>query len=165
VTVGAVFVTGVSGSGKTTVGSALAAALGVGFVDADDLHPQANVRKMAAGQPLTDEDRWPWLHTVGRAAAEQADRGVVVACSALRRVYRDVLVSECPQARFVQLVGSHQLLAGRVAARAHAYMPPSLLDSQLATLEPLGDDEQGVVVPVDGPAGAVVEAVRAALGV
>jgi gluconokinase len=135
-----VFVMGVSGVGKTTVGSALAAKLGTPFIDADDLHPPANIAKMAAGIPLTDEDRWPWLETVARAAGRQPS---VVACSALRRRYRDYLLSLLPGAIFIHLEAGRQQIAERVTGRTHEYMPASLLDSQLATLEPLAADEPG----------------------
>jgi gluconokinase len=133
---------GVSGSGKTTVGSALAVRLGVPFVDADDLHPAANVQKMVAGIPLTDDDRWPWLDAVGAVLA----RGpVVVACSALRRTYRDRLRAAAPDLALIYLHGSRELLADRMAHRAH-FMPVSLLDSQLATLEVPGADEHAIVL-------------------
>jgi gluconokinase len=135
-----IFVMGVSGVGKTTVGSALAAKLGIPFIDADDLHPPANKAKMAAGIPLTDEDRRPWLETVARAAGHQPS---VVACSALRRRYRDYLLSLLPSAIFIHLEADRQQIAERVSVRTHEYMPASLLDSQLATLEPLAADEPG----------------------
>lgn len=184
-----VYATGVSGSGKSTIGILLAERLGWAFVDADDLHPEANVAKMSAGIPLTDDDRWPWLRTVGATAAlrvQEADAaagsgrtgeaggtagdgaregagegaGVVVACSALKRVYRDVLREASPDAAFVQLIGSSDLIAGRLRAREHHFMPPTLLGSQLATLEPLGADEAGLAVMVaSGPATVVEEIV------
>jgi gluconokinase len=125
--VSVVFLTGVSGSGKSTIGSALAARLRWAFLDADDLHPQENIRKMAEGIPLTDDDRWPWLEAVGQAALAASAGGVVVACSALRRVYRDVLRSERPQACVVQLVGREEIIEHRTATRNHAFMPTSLL--------------------------------------
>lgn len=152
---------GVSGSGKTTVGERLAQASGRIFIDGDALHPLANKEKMARGIPLTDEDRWPWLHVVGERLA--VGDGPIVACSALRRAYRDVLRESAPGAFFALLSGSHELLAARVAARHHEYMPASLLDSQLATLEPLGPDENGAVFDTAKPVDDVVAAIRAHL--
>jgi gluconokinase len=131
---------GVSGVGKTTVGSALATKLGIPFIDADDLHPAANKAKMAASIPLTDEDRWPWLETVARAAGR---RPSAVACSALRRRYRDYLLSLLLGALFLHREADRQQIDERVSGRTHEYMPARLLDSQLATLEPLAADEPG----------------------
>ncbi|MFI2101784.1 gluconokinase [Isoptericola sp. NPDC019693] len=147
-----VVVMGVAGSGKSTVGTLLAARLGLRFVDADDLHPPANVAKMSAGTPLTDDDRRPWLARVGDVLRTGAETGapVVVACSALRRAYRDALRRGAGgDVAFAHLHGDRDLLARRIAARADHFMPPALLDSQLATLEALGADETGVVVDVD----------------
>lgn len=142
-----VVVMGVSAAGKSSVGIALAALLGVPFADADDLHPPANVAKMASGVPLDDADRAPWLDLVGRALAD-APTGLVVACSALRRSYRDRLRAAAPGVVFVHLHGAPDLLAARAAARAGHFMPPALLESQLATLEPLAPDEAGIVLDV-----------------
>lgn len=152
---------GVSGSGKTVTGSRLAAALDRPFIDADDLHPPANKQKMALGIPLTDEDRWGWLDAVG----ERLNDGepVVVACSALKRVYRDRLRATAPHAVFVHLHGSRRLLAERMGHRVHEFMPVTLLDSQLATLQPLQPDERGVVVDVTPPIPEVVENILTAL--
>ncbi|NUU16391.1 gluconokinase [Cellulomonas humilata] len=136
---------GVSGCGKSTVGSLLADRLGVPFLDADSLHPPANLAKMAGGVPLTDADRWPWLRLVGASLAAAPD-GTVVACSALRRAYRDVLREAAPDVRFVHLVGTRAQLSARMSAREGHFMPASLLDTQLATLEPLGPDEQGIAL-------------------
>jgi gluconokinase len=145
---------GVSGSGKTAVGSALAARLGWRFIDADDLHPPTNIAKMSAGVPLTDEDRRPWLAEVARQLA--SGRDAVAACSALRRSYRDIIADAVPGAFFVQLSVSPATLAARMRARGDHFMPVSLLDSQLATLEPLGPDEHGVVIDASRDLDAVV---------
>jgi carbohydrate kinase (thermoresistant glucokinase family) len=155
-------VMGVSGSGKSTVGAALAQRLGLPFVDADDLHPITNVDKMTAGIPLTDDDRWPWLAKVGEAMAAAADTGVVVACSALKHSYRDAIRSGAPAARFVLLSGSRELLESRLSRREGHFMPASLLESQLATLEPL-DSAEGIVVSIEGAPGEIVDRVYAAL--
>ena len=145
-----VVVMGVSGSGKSTVGAELAEQLGVPFVDGDDLHPAANVAKMASGIPLDDDDRWPWLANVGRTLASAAGSGMVVACSALKREYRAAILAEAPDAVFVELDGSRDLLQERIGARRDHFMPPTLLDSQLATLQSLTPDEPGIRVPIDG---------------
>ena len=152
-----VVVMGVSGCGKSSVGRGLAAALGLAFVEGDELHPPANVAKMAAGTPLTDADRAGWLVVIGqRLAQARADgRGLVVSCSALKRRSRDGLRAACPGLRFVHLHGSADLLRARMQARSGHYMPASLLDSQLATLEPPGADEDAVTLDV-APAGAIV---------
>jgi gluconokinase len=138
---------GVSGSGKSTVGALVARRLEVPFVDADTLHPPSNVAKMAAGQPLTDDDRGPWLRAVAQALAA-SPQGVVVACSALRRVYREVLQRGAAGTRFVHLAGGRELLEARMRARPGHFMPVALLDSQLATLEPLAAEEPGLVLDV-----------------
>jgi gluconokinase len=143
---------GVSGSGKTTVGIALADALAVRFVDADDLHPVSNVEKMAANIPLTDDDRWPWLDDVGRVLADGA---VVVACSALRRAYRDRLRMAAPALRLLYLHGSRDLLAERMRHRDH-FMPVALLDSQLATLEEPDADEHALSYDIALSVGEIV---------
>jgi gluconokinase len=134
----AIVVMGVSACGKTSVGQALAARFGLGFVDGDDLHPVRNVEKMAGGTPLTDEDRWPWLDRIGAVLADRAahPKGVVIACSALRKIYRDrIRASAGPGLGFVFLDISREEAGRRIAARKNHYMPPSLLDSQFATLE------------------------------
>ncbi|MDR6971146.1 gluconokinase [Leifsonia shinshuensis] len=158
-----VVVMGVSGSGKTTVGELLAERLGVPFVDGDALHPPANVAKMASGTPLTDEDRIPWLQEVGRTLASTGPDGVVVACSALKRAYRDLIRAEAPAAVFAELDGTRELLAARMSERPGHFMPVSLLDSQLATLEPLQSDEAGLRLDVGRPPRALADAVAAAL--
>ena len=149
-------VMGVSGSGKSTVGAALARRLRVPFADADDFHPPANIAKMSAGLPLDDVDRAPWLAAIGRWLAAQAD-GAVVSCSALRRTYRDRLRAYAPDLELVHLDGSRATIARRQAARPGHFMPASLLDSQFATLEPLEPDEPGLVLSVDESVDAIVE--------
>jgi len=136
---------GVSGSGKTMVGQALAQALGAQFVDADWLHSHDNIETMAAGHPLSDEQREPWLRAVGASLREarDQDRDLVVACSALKRSYRDILRTFVSNVYFVFLDAPREVLAERVSAREHDFMPASLLDSQLATLQPLGEVEYG----------------------
>lgn len=140
---------GVSGSGKTTVGEALALELGIRFADADSLHPAANLAKMAAGHALTDDDRMPWLALVGAELSAAHDTGLVMACSALKRSYRAAILDAAAGVRFVCLAGSRELLESRVEHRLGHFMPASLLDSQLATLEPLGTDEPGITVSLD----------------
>jgi gluconokinase len=140
-----VVVMGVSGSGKSTVGAALAQRLRVPFVDADSLHPPANIAKMTAGQPLDDDDRHPWLERVGDWLAGHPDGGVT-SCSALKRKYRDQLRRHRPDIEFLHLRGSPELIQRRLATRPDHFMPAALLRSQFDTLEPLGDDEPGVTV-------------------
>lgn len=160
-----VVVSGVSGSGKTTVGRALALQLGVPYAEGDDFHPPANVEKMTAGIPLSDADRRPWLDEIAQWLADHSLRGGVVACSALKRHYRDRLASAAPNVFFVHLHGSARLIADRMAARRGHFMPENLLQSQLDTLEPLSPDEHGAQVAIDGtPAETTrlaVDAVRA----
>ncbi|WP_035813214.1 gluconokinase, GntK/IdnK-type [Jiangella gansuensis] len=150
---------GVSGSGKTTVARRLAEVLDRPFAEADDFHPPANVAKMAAGTPLTDEDRWPWLEIVRDWLSEQTKAGhsAVVTCSALRRAYRDVLREAAGPVRFVHLDGDPELIAERMRHRKGHFMPPVLLRSQLDTLEPLEPDEDGVRIPVTGTPDEIVE--------
>jgi gluconokinase len=147
---------GVSGSGKSTVGMALAQRLRVPFVDADTLHPPANITKMAGGEPLDDDDRYPWLDKVGEWLAGHRDGGVV-SCSALKRAYRDRLRAHCPQVEFLHLAGSPALISGRVAARTGHFMPAALLRSQFDSLEPLGADESGATVDVAQDIDAIVD--------
>lgn len=142
-----VVVMGVSGCGKTTVGQGLAAALGLPFIEGDDLHPPANVARMAAGIPLTDADREGWLQSIGAALAAEP-RGAVASCSALKRAYRDRLRAAVPGLRLVHLHGAPALLAERLALRRGHYMPPSLLQSQLDTLELPGADEHAIVLDI-----------------
>jgi gluconokinase len=150
-------VMGVSGSGKSTVGAALAQRLGVPFADADDLHPAANIAKMSAGQALTDEDRRPWLDTIGAWLADHDERGGVMSCSALKGSYRDQLRRYAPRLRLLHLDGSPEVIQRRQASRPGHFMPASLLASQFATLEPLADDEHGVVLDVDQSVDAIVD--------
>jgi gluconokinase len=158
-------VMGVSGTGKTTVGRLLADRLGWVFAEGDDFHPPANVASMQAGVPLDDAARLPWLREIRDWTAEQdrAGRSTVVTCSALRVVYRDVLREAPGRTRFVHLVGDAALVGARMSLRTDHFMPPSLLPSQLATLEPLGAGEDGLVVPVDGPPAQVADAALRAL--
>lgn len=150
-----IVVMGVAGSGKSAVGAGLARALGMGFRDADDLHPAGNVAKMAAGTPLTDADRWPWLDLV--AADLAAHPPLVMACSALRRVYRDrIRAGAGGEVLFLHLDGPCEMIAARMAARKHHFMPPALLDSQMATLEPPGAGEAHLRVDIAPPVSEVV---------
>jgi gluconokinase len=156
-----VVVMGVSGSGKSVVGQALASDLGWPFFDADDFHPPENVAKMAAGTPLTDADRWPWLDRLAADMGEIDKRGdnAVLACSALRQVYRDRIM-RAGGVRFVHLAGTYDTIAARIAGRKHAYMPASLLASQFAALEPPQD---AIVVSVEDAIPVQVAKIRAAL--
>ena len=152
-----VVVMGVSGSGKSTVGAALAQRLRVPFADADDFHPPANIKKMTAGQPLNDDDRYPWLEAIGEWLAVRCGDGGVMSCSALKRKYRDQLRRHCPQADFLHLAGSLEVIGRRQASRPGQFMPASLLASQFETLEPLESDERGVTVDVDQDIDSIVE--------
>jgi len=155
-----IVVMGPSGSGKTAVGSLLASRIGAEFIDADDLHPPANLAKMTAGTPLDDDDRMPWLDRV--AERLRTHEHLVVACSALARRYRQRILAGAPGAIFVELDVSADELARRMGQREH-FMPPQLLSSQLATLEPLGDDEPGFHVDADAPLEEVVVAAEEAI--
>ena len=160
-----VVVMGVTGCGKSTVGSALAARLGWRFLDADDFHPPANVEKMRTGVPLDDDDRWPWLDRVATELAAIAGRGegAVLACSALKEAYRARLRA-AGDVRFVHLAGDAATIAARLEARRHRYMPASLLASQFAALEPPGPDENPIIVdcalPTDRQVAAVLAQMR-----
>ena len=154
----AAIVMGVSGCGKSSVGQRLAQQLGATFLDADDFHPPANVERMRAGMALTDAERAPWLDALAArlAAAGAANEAVVLACSALKRSYRDALRRGAPALTLVHLTGSPALLAERIAARPGHYMPPSLLPSQLALLEAPGDDEQAITLDAKAPTDELV---------
>jgi gluconokinase len=161
-----IVVMGVSGSGKTTVAKGIASAMGWAFAEGDEFHSPANVAKMAAGQPLTDEDRWPWLRSIGSwmDGHIKDSTSAVVTCSALRRVYRDLLREGRPQVRFCHVSADPTLIGDRLSVRQGHYMPASLLPSQLATLEPLQQDEPGVVIPATGSTDDVQRRAMAALG-
>jgi gluconokinase len=160
-----VVVMGVSGVGKSTVAKELSTILGWTFAEGDAFHPEANVEKMASGQPLTDDDRWSWLRSIGDWMSDEiaAGRSAVVTCSALRRVYRDLLRQGRPEVMFCHLTADPDLIGERMSHRTDHYMPATLLPSQLATLEPLEPDEPGVAVPVDGEAADVIARALAAL--
>lgn len=148
---------GVAGSGKSSVGIALAPRVGAVYMDGDDLHPPSNIQKMSAGVPLDDDDRAPWLLRVGETL--HAARGpIIIGCSALKRAYRDLIRSTAGgPVVFLHLAGSRELIASRMAARKGHFMPTSLLDSQFANLQPLSDDETGIVVDIAQPLEAIVD--------
>lgn len=151
-----IVIMGVSGCGKSSVGEGLAERLGIPYRDGDDLHPPANVEKMRAGIPLTDADRWPWLDRVAATLREGAP--VIVGCSALRRAYRDRLRAGAGgPLRLIHLTGDRDLIAGRMSGRTGHYMPPSLLDSQFAALEPPGPAE-ALTIDIDQPLSAIISA-------
>ncbi|MGC9377090.1 gluconokinase [Streptomyces sp. MH13] len=158
-----VVVMGVAGTGKTTIGPLLAARLGVPYAEGDDFHPPANIAKMTAGTPLTDEDRWPWLDAIGGWAHGRAGLGGVVSSSALKRSYRDRLRAAAPGVVFVHLSGSRELIEDRMSHRQGHFMPTALLDSQFATLQPLEPDEAGVAVDVAGTPEEITERAANAL--
>lgn len=160
-----IVVMGVSGSGKSTVAAGLVERLGWDFAEGDDFHPPENVAKMAAGMPLDDEDRWPWLRALAAwiGEHERAGRDDIVTCSALKRAYRDLLRDGHPSVWFAHVTVDAETLRERVQERTGHYMPPSLLDSQLATLEPLQDDEPGITVAGAGSPEEVVDEILAAL--
>jgi gluconokinase len=151
-----IVVMGVSGSGKSTVGAALAQRLRVPFADADDFHPQANIDKMASGHPLDDDDRRPWLERIGEWLAAHADGGVM-SCSALKHTYRDQLRRHHPATRFLHLSGTPEVIGRRQASRPGHFMPASLLQSQFDTLEPLRPDEDGLTIDVAQDIDSIVE--------
>ena len=159
-----IVVMGVSGSGKTTVGELLARRLSARFIEGDELHPQSNVEKMAAGIPLDDADRKPWLEMIGRTLAEAKNEAVVIACSALKKSYRDVIRSHDPTAQFVLLDGPEKLIRERLQGRRGHFMPPSLLQSQFDTLEPLAADEAGFVLDIAATPEEIVRQTAVRLG-
>jgi gluconokinase len=153
-----VVVMGVSGVGKSTIGTALASHLGWHFLDADDFHPRENVAKMAAGTPLTDDDRWPWLDRLNEALRKEQD--AVLACSALKEAYRRRLLEGIARYQVVHLRGEFDLINARLAERRHRYMPAALLQSQFSTLEP---PSQAIEIDVAMPVGDCVAAIAARL--
>ncbi len=157
-------VMGVSGCGKSTIARALHERLGWEYAEGDAYHPQANIDKMASGRPLVDEDRWPWLRILADWTAERDARGepTIMACSALRRPYRDLLREGGEGTYFVHMHGDKGLLLERMESREH-FMPPTLLESQLDTLEMLGPDERGIVVDIANPVERAVRMVMAQL--
>jgi gluconokinase len=159
-----VVVMGVAGTGKTTIGRLVATALAVPYAEGDDFHPAENIATMSAGIPLEDADRWPWLDAIGAWAHDRAGLGGVVSGSALKRAYRDRLRAAEPGLVFLHLTGDRQLIERRMTERTGHFMPPALLDSQFATLEPLESDEAGLAVDVSGTpeeiAGRAVAALR-----
>lgn len=152
-----IVVMGVSGSGKSTVGAALAQRLRFPFADADDFHPPANIAKMTAGESLNDDDRHPWLESLGEWLHTQCAVGGVMSCSALKRRYRDQLRSHCPDVQFLHLSGTPETIGARQASRPGHFMPASLLASQFDTLEPLEDDETGVTIDVDQSIDSIID--------
>jgi gluconokinase len=162
----ALIVMGVSGSGKSTIAVALAERLGWTFEDGDRFHPASNVAKMSAGHPLNDEDRWPWLEAIADEIGRVCETGghVVIACSALKRAYRDVLGRGREDVRLVFLDGSQALIADRLANRKGHFMPPGLLDSQFKTLEPPAADERPIAVSIDAPVETIIDNIVAQLG-
>jgi gluconokinase len=157
----ALVVMGVSSSGKSTVAKALAERIGWRFADGDDFHPKANVAKMSAGQPLTDDDRRPWLQAIADEIDQVTAEGdrLVIVCSALKRVYRDVMVHGRDDVRIVYLDGSKELIAKRMSVRKNHFMPPTLLDSQFKTLEVPGPDERPITVSIDDDVDGIVSAI------
>lgn len=157
----ALIVMGVSGSGKSTVAEALGQRLGWRFEDGDSFHPKSNVEKMRAGHPLTDEDRWPWLNAIADEIARVCEKGehVIIACSALKHTYRDVLLRGRDDVRFVFLKGTKELIAERLSHRKGHFMPAGLLKSQFETLEPPEAGEHVITVSIDESVEAIVDGV------
>jgi carbohydrate kinase (thermoresistant glucokinase family) len=163
----ALIVMGVAGSGKTTIAEALALKLAWPFEDGDAFHPKSNVEKMRSGHPLNDEDRWPWLRAIAAEIERVRRQGghVIIACSALKRAYRSILIDGKQDVRLVYLKGDRDLILDRLKARQGHFMPPELLDSQFRTLEEPREDEHAVVVDIDAPVDTIVEDIRRQLGV
>ena len=162
----ALVVMGVSGSGKSTIGEKLAQRLGWSYEDGDRFHPSSNVAKMSAGQPLTDEDRRPWLQAIANEIDRVCEAGghAVIACSALKRPYRDILVHGRHDVRIIYLKGTQDLIASRLALRKGHFMPPGLLASQFKTLEPPDASENPVTVSIDVPVETIVDDIVRQLG-
>lgn len=150
---------GVTGCGKTTIGIALAQKIGVTFIDSDGLHSESNKRKMASGTPLNDSDRAPWLRAVSETLLNHEN--VVVACSALKKSYRDTILAEAPTSKFIHLSGSKELISGRLRERSHHFMPIELLDSQFQTLENLSQTENGKSIDISKPVDEIVKEITA----
>ncbi|WP_417413262.1 gluconokinase [Hoeflea sp.] len=147
---------GVSGCGKTSVGEGLSKSTGIRFIDGDALHPKANVDKMSAGNPLTDEDRWPWLEAIGREFAKSPEP-LIIGCSALKRSYRDRIRHQAgAMVTFIHLTGTREVIGKRMQARKDHFMPPALLDSQFAALEPPTADEDSISIDIDQPLEAII---------
>lgn len=147
---------GVAGCGKTSVGEGLSRLTGIRFVDGDALHSKENIAKMSAGIPLTDDDRWPWLEAIGQEFARSTEP-LAIGCSALKRIYRDrIRLKAGAPVCFIHLTGSREVIAQRMRARKDHFMPPALLDSQFAVLEPPGADEDSTAIDIDQPLDAIV---------
>lgn len=153
-----IVVMGVTGCGKTTVGIALAEALGIEFIDSDVLHSESNKKKMSFGTPLTDSDREPWLQEVSKAL--QSRESVVVACSALKKSYRSTILEGAPSTIFIHLSGSQELIFARLSERSHEFMPIELLDSQFETLEGLDTSESGIVINISKSVDEIIEEIQ-----
>lgn len=154
-----IVVMGVTGCGKTTVGFALAEKLGITFIDSDDLHSVENKRKMSSGTPLNDSDRQPWLQAVSNTL--QSHKKIVVACSALKKSYREKILLGAPTTQFIHLVGSQELITARLSERSHEFMPIELLDSQFQTLEPLKQSEGGKAIEISQSIEEIVDEITA----
>ena len=149
---------GVTGCGKTSVGTALAEKIGITFIDSDNLHSDENKKKMSSGTPLTDSDREPWLHEVSKAL--QSHESVVVACSALKKIYRSTILEGAPSTIFIHLSGSQDLIFTRLSERSHEFMPIELLDSQFETLEGLDPSESGIVINISKSVDEIIEEIQ-----
>lgn len=159
-----VVVMGISGVGKSAVGHGVADRFGLEYADGDDFHSEANIHKMATGHPLDDDDRWPWLRAIGSWLADHDDSGGVISCSALKRVYRDILVAAAPRTIFLHLYGDHEMIHSRMEHRTH-FMPASLLDSQEEILEPLESDENGFAFDITPTVAEIVDTFIAESGI